>query len=204
MDMYSRLRATQGRRSLRRIALRHPPTAGASPLLSPAVDERLFATGVIRHDEGTTATELLEQLAAGPPAWMRDALCREPHPGVSWFPERGEDAGPAKAVCRRCLVLEECRAYAIGDHELRGIWGGLSDRQRRRLREGDPTLDLERVQPPRRLKAPVPAREPRPPAVHGERRMYVSGCRCQACRAGNAAAKAEYKRRARAKLRPAS
>lgn len=68
------------------------------------------------------------------PAWMDDALCRE-HPEVAFFLERGEDARPAKAICRSCLVREECLAYAI-DHSsaLQGIWGGVSDRERRRLR----------------------------------------------------------------------
>lgn len=165
------------------------------------MDEHLFATGPMRGPEGTTAADLLDELAAGPPAWMRDALCREPFPGVNWFPERGEDAGPAKAVCRRCLVMEECRAYAGLDPELQGIWGGLSERQRRRLREGDPTLDLDRVQPARR---PKPARVPRPPAAHGTARRYQKGCRCETCRTENAARKAFYRRRAREKLKAAS
>ncbi len=34
------------------------------------------------------------------PAWHADAACRE-HPEVDWFPERGDDQGPAKAVCAR-------------------------------------------------------------------------------------------------------
>lgn len=188
-------------RGIARAPRRHPrPRSGPTSTLA-AVDEHLFATGVIRHGEGITAAELLDELATGPPAWMRDALCREPHPGATWFPERGEDAGPAKAVCWRCLVLEECRAYAIGDHELRGIWGGLSDRQRRRLREGDPTLDLDRVQPVRRPKrAPVP----RPVAAHGSDRCYQNGCRCKTCRDAKSVRNAEYRRRVREKLKAAS
>lgn len=155
------------------------------------MDEQPYVIRVI-PDGGTMAAELLDELAAGPPAWMRDALCREPHPGANWFPERGEDASRAKAVCRRCLVREECLAYAGLDPDLRGIWGGLSDRQRRQRRQAAPKP--ERTPRP----APRPPRPPLPPPDHGDRRMYWSGCRCAVCRAGNAAAKAEYKRRARA------
>lgn len=152
----------------------------------------------MRGPEGTTAADLLDELAAGPPAWMRDALCREPHPGVTWFPERGEDAGPAKAVCRRCLVMGECWTFAGLDPDLRGIWGGQSERQRRQRRQAAPKP--ERAARP----APRPARVPLTAPEHGERRMYASGCRCALCRAGNAASKADYKRRARAKLKAAS
>lgn len=69
------------------------------------------------------------------PAWMADALCRE-HPDVRFFVERGEDVRPAKAVCDACLVRAECLAYAIeAGSTLHGIWGGVSDRERGRLRQ---------------------------------------------------------------------
>lgn len=63
------------------------------------------------------------------PAWMRDALCRE-HPEVSFFPELGESAEPAKSVCARCAVSVECLAYAI-EHREDGVWGGTTARTRR-------------------------------------------------------------------------
>lgn len=177
------------------------------------MDERLFAT--VFDDVGTWDTgllgdellldELFAEVDAKPPrrspAWRRDALCREPHPGVTWFPERGEDARPAQAVCRRCLVIEECRAYAGDDVELQGIWGGLSQRQRQRLHRGDPTLDLDKVQP---VRQPKPAPVPRPPAAHGSDRCYQNGCRCKTCREAKSVRNAEYRRRARAKLKAAS
>jgi WhiB family redox-sensing transcriptional regulator len=72
------------------------------------------------------------------PAWMRDALCREPaYADVSFFPGQGEATEPAKAVCARCTVAEECLAYVttagdgIAGH---GIWGGTSARERRQHR----------------------------------------------------------------------
>lgn len=67
------------------------------------------------------------------PAWQRDAACKE-HPEVNFFPEKGEDVRPALAVCRGCLVVDECRAWAVENYEA-GIWGGTSGRQRRGMRQ---------------------------------------------------------------------
>jgi WhiB family redox-sensing transcriptional regulator len=78
----------------------------------------------------------LQLLAEQRPAWTKDALCPE-YPHVSFFPQRGESSGEAKAICRRCLVQEECLAYALTTHSTatdHGVWGGLSARERRQLR----------------------------------------------------------------------
>jgi len=80
------------------------------------------------------------------PEWHRDAACAEyPERANDWFPERGEDDRPAKAICQRCLVQRECLADAL-DHgtNLVGIWGGTSGRQRRALLAGGVTADLVR------------------------------------------------------------
>jgi WhiB family redox-sensing transcriptional regulator len=74
--------------------------------------------------------------------WRRDALCREPaYSDVTWFPTRGEDAEPARAVCQRCAVQEECAAFmgALGGR-LEGVWAGTSGRDRRRTRH-DPRAE---------------------------------------------------------------
>jgi WhiB family redox-sensing transcriptional regulator len=68
------------------------------------------------------------------PAWHRDAACKE-HPELSWFPMRGRDARPVKRVCESCLVVDLCRSWALSQPEpLVGIWGGLTARERRKLR----------------------------------------------------------------------
>jgi WhiB family redox-sensing transcriptional regulator len=72
----------------------------------------------------------------GRPAWMADAACRE-HPEVNFFPGRGRAAESAKAVCRACLVREECLAYAL-EHHLVGVWGGTTERERRSRTPGRP------------------------------------------------------------------
>src|SRR5207302_1441508 len=86
------------------------------------------------HQQPPGCSYLLPVALFGSPAWMRDALCAE-HPEVNWFPERGESTVEAKRLCGRCLVQRECREYALGEaHTLVGIWGGTSQRDRRRLR----------------------------------------------------------------------
>lgn len=54
-------------------------------------------------------------------------------PVAIFFPVRGVDASPAKAVCVGCPVIEECLSFALR-HESFGIWGGKSERERRGIR----------------------------------------------------------------------
>ena len=77
----------------------------------------------------------VEQMLAVRPAWQADAACRE-WPGEWWYPTRGEDGAVAKAICGQCPVWVECAEFALANHDLFGIWGGLSGRERRRLRGG--------------------------------------------------------------------
>lgn len=67
-------------------------------------------------------------------SWMRRALCANT-PGLTdeaFFPERGESTREAKAVCAQCPVREACLEYGLGERF--GIWGGMSERQRQRVR----------------------------------------------------------------------
>ena len=76
----------------------------------------------------------LAEMLDGQPEWHRDAACRE-HPGVDFFPERGQPSEPAKAVCRGCLVRTECLAFALADPDLLGVWGATSAVQRKAMRK---------------------------------------------------------------------
>jgi hypothetical protein len=51
-----------------------------------------------------------------------------------FFPGRGESAGPARQVCAACPVRQACLDYAINNRITHGIWGGLTERERRALR----------------------------------------------------------------------
>lgn len=63
--------------------------------------------------------------------WMDDAACRGMGTDL-FFPGRDEPDEAARAVCRACPVMAECRAYGLAERH--GIWGGLSERQRRQVR----------------------------------------------------------------------
>jgi len=65
--------------------------------------------------------------------WRLHAQCRGLDPEL-FYPERGEDIRLAQSICRECSVSSECLDFAIENGEHHGIWGGLSERSRRRLR----------------------------------------------------------------------
>ena len=65
--------------------------------------------------------------------WRELAACRSTDLGL-FFPERGESAGPARQVCAACPVRQPCLDYAITNRITHGIWGGLTERERRALR----------------------------------------------------------------------
>ncbi|MBM3691874.1 MAG: WhiB family transcriptional regulator [Actinobacteria bacterium] len=65
--------------------------------------------------------------------WQERANCLGVDPDL-FFPERGASTREAKAVCRGCEVRDECLEYALDQGEKFGIWGGLSERERRRVR----------------------------------------------------------------------
>jgi WhiB family transcriptional regulator, redox-sensing transcriptional regulator len=68
--------------------------------------------------------------------WMDQARCAETDP-ESFFPEKGGSTRQAKVVCQGCEVRAECAAYAMAHDERFGIWGGLSEMDRRRIRRQD-------------------------------------------------------------------
>lgn len=65
--------------------------------------------------------------------WISDAACRD-LPVDWWFPTQGEPFDIGVSICRSCPVQVECGTYALNHPELVGIWGGLTDRGRKRLR----------------------------------------------------------------------
>ena len=66
-------------------------------------------------------------------AWQERALCAQTDP-ESFFPEKGGSTREAKRICVGCEVRAECLEYALAHDERFGIWGGLSERERRRLK----------------------------------------------------------------------
>ena len=66
-------------------------------------------------------------------SWQDRANCLGVDPDL-FFPERGASTREAKEVCRGCVVREDCLEYALANGEKFGIWGGMSERERRRVR----------------------------------------------------------------------
>ena len=67
--------------------------------------------------------------------WQERALCAQTDP-EAFFPEKGGSTREAKRICMGCEVRDECLEYALANDERFGIWGGLSERERRRLKRG--------------------------------------------------------------------
>jgi WhiB family redox-sensing transcriptional regulator len=69
--------------------------------------------------------------------WQERAICAQTDP-ESFFPEKGGSTREAKRICLSCDVKEECLEYAMENDQRFGIWGGLSERERRNLRKTTP------------------------------------------------------------------
>ena len=67
-------------------------------------------------------------------SWQDRALCAQTDP-EAFFPEKGGSTREAKGVCEACEVRQECLEYALANDERFGIWGGLSERERRKLKK---------------------------------------------------------------------
>src|SRR5574338_862392 len=96
--------------------------AGERPRLS-LVDAEFDAGFEALFDNGTE-----EQ-------WQERALCAQTDP-EAFFPEKGGSTREAKRICMGCEVRDECLEYALAHDERFGIWGGLSKRERRRIKRG--------------------------------------------------------------------
>jgi WhiB family transcriptional regulator, redox-sensing transcriptional regulator len=65
--------------------------------------------------------------------WADGAMCLQAEPDT-FFPEKGGSTREAKRICQMCTVRAECLEYALVNDERFGIWGGLSERERRKLK----------------------------------------------------------------------
>jgi WhiB family redox-sensing transcriptional regulator len=64
--------------------------------------------------------------------WRQRAACQGLDPDV-FYPSSEEDSEEAKAICASCPVRQPCLEHALMNRERDGVWGGLTDRERRRL-----------------------------------------------------------------------
>ncbi len=103
-------------------------------------EERWSSAPVGRQHPGPRGASPLEALAGladdgdeGVLGWQERALCAQTDP-EAFFPEKGGSTREAKRVCVSCDVRAECLEYALLHDERFGIWGGLSERERRKLK----------------------------------------------------------------------
>ncbi|MDE0232601.1 MAG: WhiB family transcriptional regulator [bacterium] len=76
---------------------------------------------------------LIDAMANDQLGWQNYANCLGADTDL-FFPERGSSTRKAKAICGECQVKLECLDFALDNGERFGIWGGLSERERRRVR----------------------------------------------------------------------
>jgi WhiB family redox-sensing transcriptional regulator len=104
----------------------------ASAMRSSAMQPRVMQTSA-----APAGSALQHRAQPDPPSeersWHDQANCLGVDPDL-FFPERGASTREAKEVCRGCVVREDCLEYALSNGEKFGIWGGMSERERRRLR----------------------------------------------------------------------
>ena len=94
---------------------------GDGPLTTePALGGQVYPLSFISAEEGALG-------------WQERALCAQTDP-EAFFPEKGGSTREAKRVCASCDVRGECLEYALAKDERFGIWGGLSERERRELK----------------------------------------------------------------------
>ena len=104
-------------------------TSTAATAASSAAATGPASSGPVSNGPVSNGTVELD----GEKSWQDAANCLGVDPDL-FFPERGASTREAKEVCRGCVVREDCLEYALANGEKFGIWGGMSERERRRIR----------------------------------------------------------------------
>lgn len=75
-----------------------------------------------------------EQMDISDTGWMEQGACRDYPPNV-FFPSDSIGVAAAKKICAGCVVIDVCKEYALSNHIENGVWGGMSERDHRRIRK---------------------------------------------------------------------
>jgi WhiB family redox-sensing transcriptional regulator len=103
--------------------------------------------------------------------WRRDSACRNTDPEI-FYPLSTTDSDAAKAICAICPVRRECLTEALSIGEPFGIWGGLDERERRRLLRTNPDLVTNPLPPISEPARPKPVKRGRPESHDPTRPAY--------------------------------
>jgi WhiB family redox-sensing transcriptional regulator len=99
----------------------------------------VLGEGAIAYQSGATGVTALgvlplKESGVGGLGWRELALCAQTDP-EAFYPEKGGSTREAKRICESCEVRAECLDFALANDERFGIWGGYSERERRRLKQ---------------------------------------------------------------------
>lgn len=72
-------------------------------------------------------------MTLGRQPWMKDRKCSGSVQHL-FFPAKGVSAQQAKMICAECPVFQQCARFALEDHGLIGVWGGMTEGERDRIR----------------------------------------------------------------------
>lgn len=84
------------------------------------------------HRPSVEGTVLREAVWTTEAVWRERGACKGLDPQI-FYPETDEDADTAKRVCAQCHVQTACLEYALQFREREGVWGGTTERERRRI-----------------------------------------------------------------------
>ncbi|WP_442790975.1 WhiB family transcriptional regulator [Nocardia sp. NBC_01327] len=87
--------------------------------------------GVEMKQQPMIARSLFNLDELGPQSWREQALCAQTDPDA-FFPEVGGSGRTGKRICEGCEVRKQCLDYALAHDQRFGIWGGMTDAERRR------------------------------------------------------------------------
>ncbi len=96
----------------------HIPSRDSARRTSPIVDAPITTSRPSDEDSATS--------------WMSGGNCRNYPPAV-FFPSDGVGVDRARKICADCPVVEQCLEYALEQRIEHGVWGGCSERERRRI-----------------------------------------------------------------------
>lgn len=118
--------------------------------------------------------------------WMTDAACKGQDPNI-FHPAKGEPMTAARAHCADCPVVQPCLEYALADPSLKGLWGNMSERDRRNERARRGTV--------KRGRGPQPIRHGTAGGYQQHRARGETAC--EACRHAHSEDRKNRKRQQR-------
>lgn len=96
---------------------------------------RMYRQGVALKSTAALGAEFVDVIRSDEMEWQVKGICRNIDPEF-FFPEgraKANQAKIAKRICLDCPILQECRDWALTRGEQFGVWGGLSDNDRRAI-----------------------------------------------------------------------